>query len=123
MNFLCVFPEVVYVENHYGAHGYDGEPGHNLLKVDDWTVLPDGTRQPLNLYKAIAGILKNNQDNLALFTINKMFKKKYNGKVGKTVLMKSNIAHCTTELEMEEKQMLEVVLHFSGIPEDGMIKI
>lgn len=49
------------------------EVGHNLKQVGEWTVLPDGTKQILNLHKAFAKMLKNNGDNLGLHTINTLF--------------------------------------------------
>lgn len=40
----------------------------------DWTVLPDGTCQPLNLYQAIVAMLERNGDELAVASISCLFK-------------------------------------------------
>lgn len=82
---LEVSPEVVWVENHYQSQGDylstadeetddEDEEGHSLEVDGEWTLLPDGTKQIFNLYKAIADLLKSNGDNLALHTINTLFK-------------------------------------------------
>ena len=93
-------PEVVWVENHYHCGCVDDddnsalnvsnansnnvdessdsndeeEEGHGLETDGEWTLLPNGTKQIFNLYKAIADLLKVSGDNLGLHTINTMFK-------------------------------------------------
>ncbi len=86
---LLVSPEVVWVENHFyvdkndcpdylksvssSKEDFDDEDGHELPKVGQWTVLPDGTKQILNLHEGIVRMLRANGDNLGLHTINTFF--------------------------------------------------
>ncbi|CAB4028571.1 GTP-binding A [Paramuricea clavata] len=64
---LKVTAPVVLLENMYGKEGYD------LDVVGDYTRLPNGVLQPKNLYEACADVLKNNNDNLGLITLNSIF--------------------------------------------------
>jgi len=57
------------------------EEGHDLPTEGEWTLLPDGTRQILNLYRGIAAMLTSNGDNLGLHTINTLFRNRYDGPV------------------------------------------
>ncbi len=82
-NALDVWPEVIWVENHF----YDEdapdflksssdaeEAGFDLEVEGDWTILPNGTKQILNLYEGMRNLLRTNQDNIALHTLNKLFR-------------------------------------------------
>ena len=52
---LGVNPPVVWLENH---------PSYPLEKKGDWTILYDGTAQPLNLYREIINLMENAKDEL-----------------------------------------------------------
>ncbi|CAB4028572.1 GTP-binding A, partial [Paramuricea clavata] len=64
---LKVTAPVVVVENKYGKEDY------GLEVVGDYTRLPNKVLQPKNLYDACANVLKNNNDNLGLITLNSIF--------------------------------------------------
>ena len=66
---LNVTAPVVMLENDYGEDGYD------LEVYGDYTRLPNGVLQPKNLYLACEEILRQNNDNLGLITLNACFTK------------------------------------------------
>ncbi len=59
-------PEIAVIEN-------DLEHAETADETE-WTALPDGTYQPLNLYEAIVAMLEKNRDELAVASVNCFFK-------------------------------------------------
>ena len=64
-NHLKVLAPVVLIENSY--HDCD------LKRCGDYTLLRNGELQPKNLYVACASVLKENNDDLGLITLNSIF--------------------------------------------------
>ncbi|XP_028410197.1 uncharacterized protein LOC114532802 isoform X2 [Dendronephthya gigantea] len=62
---LGVSAPVVLIENDFD--------GHDLKKEGDFTILPNGDRQPKNLYDACAELLHRNKDNFGLLVFNSCF--------------------------------------------------
>ncbi|TRY63467.1 hypothetical protein TCAL_11839 [Tigriopus californicus] len=126
---LEVSPEVVWVENHYQSQGDylsmtdeetddEDEEGHSLEVDGEWTLLPDGTKQIFNLYKAIADLLKSNGDNLALHTINTLFKSRYDGAVEISVSFSAKDAKKDRDkFGPTEEQMLTLLKKDYGLTE------
>ena len=67
LNTLKVNAPVVLLENYF--------EDYELVKVSDFTKLPNGELQPKNLYGACQDVLRNNKDNLGLVTFNACFSK------------------------------------------------
>lgn len=63
---LGVKTPVVFVEN-------DPENFHELQKDGDFTILPDGERQPKNLYNACQKLLERSKDRFGLAVLNAVF--------------------------------------------------
>ena len=63
---LGVHAPVVLMENEYDS-------GHELKRVGDFTVLPDGEKQPKNLYEACLKLLAPSQDHCGLMVLNSFF--------------------------------------------------
>ncbi|KAI6655633.1 hypothetical protein LOD99_11392, partial [Oopsacas minuta] len=55
---FSIDPKIVYVEN--SAEAYE------LPKDGDWTVLHDGTRQPINVFEEMIKLMKNNGDEMGV---------------------------------------------------------
>ena len=55
----------VYIENNTVKYG--------LPEDGDWTVLPDGTKQPLNVFEAMIELMKNSGDEVGVETIRQFF--------------------------------------------------
>ena len=64
-NYLKVHTPVVAIENEYEDCG--------LERCGDYTRLRNGELQPKNLYLACAKLLRNNNDNLGLITLTRVF--------------------------------------------------
>ena len=62
---LGVQAPVVFLENDFDEH--------ELKKDGDFTVLPDGERQPKNLYNACLELLERNKDHFGLMVLNAFF--------------------------------------------------
>ena len=64
---LKVYAPVVVLENDFEAYGLEKDGG--------FTKLPNGELQPKNLYEACQSVLRKNEDNLGLITLNACFSK------------------------------------------------
>ncbi len=73
---LGILVPVVLIENNIDEH--------DLRKDGDFTLLPNGEKQPKNLYNACLQLLEQNKDNFGLMVINTSFKraKKNRPKIG-----------------------------------------
>ncbi len=99
-NDLKVFAPVVVLENAYDDY--------DLEVRGDYTCLPNEELQPKNLYTACAEVLKGNNDNLGLITLNSVFVasgKCRTPKFGHTT--KAKIAKEHT-LDSEERMMVDL---------------
>ena len=64
---LGVLAPVVLIENDFD--------GHSLKKAGDFTLLPNGEKQPKNLYDACGELLNRNEDRFGLLVFNSCFTK------------------------------------------------
>ena len=99
-NDLKVFAPVVMLENAYGEDGYD------LEVRGDYTCLPNGELQPKNLYTACGDVLKGNNDNLGLITLNSVFVASGKGRITSGHKIEAKIAKEHT-LDAEERMMVD----------------
>ena len=95
---LGVLAPVVLLENDIEEH--------ELTKDGDFTLLPNGERQPKNLYNACLKLLNQNKDHLGLMILNTSFKsaKKDRPKNGHEAVAKNCLveALCKEEMEFSE---------------------
>ena len=70
---LGVDPPVIVVENLAEEE--------DLEKVGDWTLLPDGTKQPLNLFEAMIALMKLSGDEIGVEAVRLMFSQGKNVKI------------------------------------------
>ena len=99
-NDLKVVAPVVMLENAYDEY--------DLEVLGDYTCLPNEELQPKNLYTACAEVLKRNNDNLGLITLNSVYVASGKGRTaefGHTI--KAKIAKEHT-LDSEERMMVDL---------------
>ena len=101
---LGVRAPVVFLEN--------GADDHDLEKDGDLTILPDGERQPKNLYNACVELLKRNEDHFGLMVLNASFTrtKKYCPTNGHKVNAKNSRAQT---LSGDEKEFFDAFCEFA----------
>ena len=67
LHFGVSFP-IILIENIY----------EDLHTLGDWTVLPDGTKQPLNLFEAMISLMKHSGDEIGIETVRLLFQNRKN---------------------------------------------
>lgn len=85
----------------------------DLDHINDWTLLPDMTPQPRNLYQTIADLFKDNNDRLGLLILNAFFADK-NENVRMSIGMQCQSKVARQEaLNDKERELLDIFLNDS----------
>lgn len=98
--FLHVSAEVVPIENDLGD---EEDEEDRMERSGDWTVLPDKSVQPLNLFEVCQKLLLNNEDDLGQYTFSSAFSSSREKKIRTGVCVKAKNSKLESLNPHEEK--------------------